>query len=344
MKKIAIIGAGLSGLVLADQLAALAEVTVFDKFNQVGGRMAARSNPPFSFDHGAQFFTAKQAAFSAFLQPLIQAGVVAHWPARFVEIDGHQVQKSRTWEDTFPHYVGVPNMPAIGHYLQAQLQQRQVAINLNTHVTHIARDHTYWRLSDAQGLDLGRFDWVVTAIPAAQAANLMPSSFGHHHALRAIDMQPCYALMVGCEHSLNLSWDAAHVTNSILSWVSVNSAKPGRHLQFGTHAQPNHHMPTSMVAMSRNLWAADHFNQPADWVKANMLAALADIVGKAVLQPKLIQLKQWHYANAQKLASAQVYMDANQQLAACGDWCISGRVESAFMSAMQLAQQLRLHV
>ncbi|HEY0563008.1 MAG TPA: NAD(P)-binding protein [Methylophilus sp.] len=338
MKKIAIIGAGLSGLVLADYLSAMAEVTVFDKFHQVSGRMATRVYPPYAFDHGAQFFTVKHAEFSNFIQPLILAGVVAHWPARFVEIDGHQVQKARTWDETFPHYVGVPNMAAVGQYLQAQLQQRQVAIRLNTLVACITRDDMQWRLSDAQGIDLGSYDWVVTAMPAEQSANLMPTSFAHHHVLSSIQMQPCYALMMGCEHSLNLAWDAAHVTNSILSWVSVNSTKPGRNALFGKGAH------CSVVAMSRNQWAADHFNQPTDRVIANMLEAASQIIGQTVLQPKLLQLKKWHYANAQKLATAQVYLDATQQLAACGDWCISGRVESAFVSAHQLAQQLHLHL
>jgi len=34
-------------------------------------------------------------------------------------------------------------------------------------------------------------------------------------------------------------------------------------------------------------------------------------------------------------------MDKQLQLASCGDWCISGRVESAFVSALQLAEAFR---
>lgn len=40
MKRIAIIGAGLSGLVLARQLASNADITVFEKARGVGGRMS----------------------------------------------------------------------------------------------------------------------------------------------------------------------------------------------------------------------------------------------------------------------------------------------------------------
>nr|MDJ0929273.1 NAD(P)-binding protein [Gammaproteobacteria bacterium] len=59
MTTIAIIGAGLSGLVLATRLSEHATVTVFDKSPRVSGRMATRRAPPYEFDHGTQFFTAR---------------------------------------------------------------------------------------------------------------------------------------------------------------------------------------------------------------------------------------------------------------------------------------------
>ena len=68
---IAIVGAGLSGLVLANQLAARHDVTLFEKSRGVGGRMATRRNFPYYFDHGAQFFTADSREFKAFLKPFL---------------------------------------------------------------------------------------------------------------------------------------------------------------------------------------------------------------------------------------------------------------------------------
>ncbi len=34
-------------------------------------------------------------------------------------------------------------------------------------------------------------------------------------------------------------------------------------------------------------------------------------------------------------------LDAEHRLAACGDWCVYGRVEGAFLSASDLAERLR---
>ena len=62
-KNIAIIGAGLSGLIAARELAKNNDVTIFEKARGVGGRMATRRAnnlkfDGFNFDHGTQYFTA----------------------------------------------------------------------------------------------------------------------------------------------------------------------------------------------------------------------------------------------------------------------------------------------
>ena len=65
-KKIAIIGAGLAGLVCANMLKEKNTITVFEKSRGVGGRMATRYKDSFEFDQGAQYFTAKTPEFQKF--------------------------------------------------------------------------------------------------------------------------------------------------------------------------------------------------------------------------------------------------------------------------------------
>ena len=55
MRRVAVIGAGLSGLVAARELRECSEVTVFEKSHGYGG--------DFEFNHGAQYFTARSRAF-----------------------------------------------------------------------------------------------------------------------------------------------------------------------------------------------------------------------------------------------------------------------------------------
>ena len=71
---IAVVGAGISGLLLARALQARGEnVVVYEKSRGLGGRLATKRVGTAVFDSGAQYFTAKSERF---------AGLVAEWAAR----------------------------------------------------------------------------------------------------------------------------------------------------------------------------------------------------------------------------------------------------------------------
>ena len=65
--RIAVIGAGISGIYVAKELSKFAQVTVFEKSRGFGGRMSTRTRDDFEFDHGAQYFTVKSNEFNDFL-------------------------------------------------------------------------------------------------------------------------------------------------------------------------------------------------------------------------------------------------------------------------------------
>lgn len=330
MKQIAIIGAGLSGLTLATQLSDIAHITVFEKHDHVSGRMATREHDGYVYDHGAQFFTVKHPALQGLIDDMVTQGAVARWEAKFAEIDGVYVKAYRDWDASFPHYVGVPSMASVGWWMELQLKQRGVQILCNTQVGALRKTQDAWTLLGIGGQLLGHFDWVITTIPAQQATQLLPHNIDYLPTLNDVEMLPCYALMLGFEQPIALCWDVAHVANHpTLSWVSVNSSKPQRHGR------------TSLVVMSRNLWAKEHFAAPEAWVMHAMMQDLSAILGEQVFSANQRILKKWHFANAPKMPIQQVLVDMKLQLASCGDWCISGRVESAFVSALQLAEALR---
>lgn len=321
--KIAIIGAGLAGLNLARLLSNVAEIVVFEKSDKLCGRMATHQSNGFSFDHGAQFFTAKNPAFKSFVKELESQAVVAQWDARFVELEPTNAQSNRQWDNEFPHYVGIPAMNSIGQYLAQDLDVR-----FNQLITGIKKVDLTWFLETSES-EHGPFDWVIVTIPAAQAENILPEVFYPKMHLQDVTMQPCLALMLGYDNPKSFDWDAAFVTNSILSWVSINSSKPNRDEAF------------TIVAMSKNDWAYENFEREESSLMAEMLAELERISEKKLNDAAFIKLKKWKYANAFRKAKPLELIDYQSQLACCGDWCISGRIESAFMSSLTLAQKLK---
>jgi len=322
MSTIAVIGAGLAGLVVARRLAPSHDVVVFEKSRGVGGRMATRRAGAFEFDHGAQFFTARTQAFRTFLEPLIESGVVLDWPARFAELRREQVAGSRQWDDDHPHYVGTPGMNAIGKALASGLDVR-----LDTAVTSLVRQGTRWQLATGGQRPLGEFDWVIVTAPAAQAADLLaPTSLAPVAA--RVRMHACYALLLGFDAAIDLPWQAALVRDADISWISVNNSKPRR---------PS---SSSLVVHSTNAWADAHADDDIEAVRHHLLGECRDVTGIDTATAAFVDVHRWRYANVDRQEGDLYALDPDQQLAACGDWFVRGRVEGAFSSADALAGQL----
>ena len=324
MSRVAIVGAGLAGLTIARQIGDIAQVVIFEKSRGPGGRMATRRVPPFEFDHGAQFFTAEEQAFITVVRSWQQAGVVKIWQPRIAELDRGTVVAERDWDADHPHFVGAPGMNEIGRHLSYGLDVR-----LQTPVESVNPRGSGWQLIASDGAELGVFDWLIVTAPATQAAALLPESFAHHRALSDTQMQGCFALMLGFNRPRQLPWQAALVHNSDISWVSVNSSKPDRPATF------------TLVAHSTGAFADAHMDEPLEGLQQHLCAELRDLTGIDAKHADFCQLHRWRYANIAARSGTAALIDADRRLAACGDWRIRGPIESAFSSAMMLAEHLR---
>ena len=319
--RVAVVGAGVAGLRAAALLAERAEVVVFEKSRGLGGRAATRRAGAFHFDHGAQYFRARDPEFVAYVERLVAAGVVAPWKARFAEIDGASIRLA-TWEDGEPHYVGVPGMNALGRFMAQGLDVRQ-----ETRIVRAEADGPGWRLTAESGEAHG-FDALVLALPARQALDLLPPESPLAASAAAANMQGCFALMLGFDAPPRADFDAALVRGSCLSWLSACHTKPGR----GEAA--------AWVALSANAWADAHIEDDPAQVREAMMDALAPLLGAEVRAAAHVTLHRWRYANAGRARVAPVALDAARRLAVCGDWLVQGRVEAAFVSGAAAARGL----
>ena len=321
--KIAIIGAGISGLTAAINLDESADVTLFEKSRGAGGRICTRYTDSYTFDHGAQFFTARTSEFKELLKPLIKLGVIDNWKARFIEVKNNRIINRQQWnDDDLPHYVGVPSMSSIGKFLAKNLN-----IKLNTEVS-IQKSAMGWEVVGFDGEVFGDYDWVISSIPAEQSSKLLPDYFSYYDALKQKKMLGCYSLMLGFDEALDLDWDAAQLSGTDISWISVNSSKPER---------PNDY---SVLVHSTNDWAEEHLDDDADAVKEYLCSQVAEIIGQNVYSAQHIDLHRWRYANVPKQDKNTLFIDPESKLAACGDWCNKGRIEEAFRSGFDLAKEM----
>lgn len=318
--RIAVVGAGMAGAIAARTLSDHGyRVDLFDKGRGAGGRLSTRRGDPGRFDHGAQYFTARDPGFRRLVESWAGDGVVARWTDAIVRIDDDGTHPE-TGERA--RYVGTPGMSAVIKHLVADLNPR-----FGVEVASIAREGQTWRLADADGADLGAHDWVLLATPAPQAARLMAGiapELAVHAA--AVEVAPCWAAMLVPDRPLDPGWAGAFVarTGQPLAWAALDSAKPSRlsGQRWVLHAAPD--------------WSAAHVEDGREAVAASLIGAFGDLIGQPVT-PVWQSAHRWRHARTRTPAGADCLFDGDRRIGAAGDWCLGAKVEAAYLSGAALA-------
>lgn len=302
-----VIGAGMAGLACATALVQHgARVTVLDKGRGPGGRMAARrveiAGDEVSFDHGAQYFTARDEGFRAAVAAWEQAGAAARWPA--------------AGDDA---WVGTPGMNA-----PIRAMARQCDVRWGVRAERLTRAGGAWQVET----DAGVFSapTVLVAVPAEQAAELLAEAAPALAQLAgSVTSAPCWAVMAAFAAPLGAPLDTYRSATGPISWAARNSAKPERG---GAEAWVIHASP----GRSRRL-----IDRPKDEVAEILLADFFSASGIAPVPPLHRDAHRWLYAQPQALKGEGARFDAALGLGIAGDWLHSPRVEGAWLSGRMLA-------
>jgi len=345
-QRIAVVGAGMAGVVCARTLIQVGHhVTLFEKSRGAGGRMSTRRSDFGGFDHGAQFFTVRDARFEKALQAT--DAPVAPWQVNMVRVLdplGQRMSTAPVPPET--RWVAVGGMNELVKYwarpIEAQLVSGECWVE--SRVTHIEPDamrSRRWqlRVEGPEGTQrvAGGFDQVVLAVPHPQAADLLRSSGLAPHmqaALSAVQVAPCWTLMVAFPQAtppgldaFGPRWHAASSDHHRIRWVAREGSKPGRAAveRWTVQASPE--------------WSTEHLEDDAERVKAKLLKGFAEITGIRA-QPAHAAVHRWRFAQTtQPLGQAFVH-DAALGLTLCGDWCLGHRVENAFVSGLEAGLHL----
>ena len=302
-----IVGAGMAGLACAMKLAAAGQsVLCLDKGRGPGGRMATRraenQGEEMRFDHGAQYFTARDPAFRAQVRAWHHDGVCAPWPA--------------AGEDA---WVGTPGMNepvrAMAAGLAVQWAERVESLHATTEG---------WEARTAT--ESYRARSIVVAVPPEQAGSLI-APHQPAFAARALETpsKPCWAVMA--QFSAPLPFDDVLREREAIAWAARDSAKPGR--------APGERW----VLHASHDWSDRHRELDPEKVTSRLLDLfLEPLAQPPVVQ--YAAAHRWLYALAQPLAGPPAMWDVSRRIGVAGDWLIAPRVESAWLSGTNLAERM----
>ena len=339
-KNIAVVGAGIAGLACARTLErAGRRVTLLERNQQPGGRMASLDTPFGSFDHGMQYFTVRDPRL---LQAMLVAPQTARrWSAnavRVLDAFGQVIEAPLPGGE--PHWVGAPDMVALP-LAWAEPLRRQGALALASRVSQIGRNAGGWALQvergDGSRATLGGFDAVALALPAAPARDLLRASGllpRMVEQLAAVQVAPCWSLMLAFPQAVQPGltrfgpqWNAARSTHHRLTWLSRESSKPGR----GGIER--------WTAQASAEWSKEHLEDDHARVLAKLQKAFAEVTGIRIA-PSHAEVHRWRHARTLvPLGNSHVW-DTRAQIGLAGDWCLGHRMEDAFVSGLELALKM----
>ena len=314
------------------------QVTVFEKSRGAGGRMSTKNTEFGGFDHGAQYFTVRDARFEKALA--VSPQLVRRWSANTVRIldeAGRVVASSLPPKEA--HWVATPGMSSLVKEWAKPLVSAG-KLHFETQVTRIQTDvlsPTSWQLQiegPATAAVHSGFDAVVMAVPSVQAHALLVSSQIAKplmNAIAKVSVAPCWTLMLAFPQAsqpnlphLGPQWNAARSTHHRIAWLARESSKPERGgvERWTVQASPE--------------WSTRHLEDDAERVKAKLLKAFTEVTGIRA-EPPFAQVHRWRYAQTTEPLGKSHLWDAKLGIGACGDWCLGHRVEDGFVSGLEMA-------
>lgn len=309
--RVAVVGAGLSGLVAARRLATQHDVIVLDKGRSVGGRLATRRIGEAVLDHGAQFFTVRGDAFRSQVDDWVARGLAHVWCHGFSEAG-----------DGFPRYVGTAGMNSLAKDLAAGLDCRPGRL-----VFSLRRLEDGWDVVIDDG-----------SVVSADAVVLTPP------------VPQCWALLAQSEIDApeELFRREYHRTIGLLTVLDRPSAVPapgGVQLDPADDAAPfgfvgdNQAKGVSPVPAvtfhATQPWSLTHWDDDADTLREALLVRAAPFLGDAVVLAA--QVKKWRFAGPREPWPEPCWVDAEHRVVLAGDVFAGPKVEGAFNSGVAAA-------
>ena len=301
--KIIILGAGMSGIACALKLNNNFDVHIYEKSRGIGGRLCAKTLPGGLFHFGAQFCTAQSSSFQNFLKQNNATNFIG------TSFDF----KTNACIETKNYFVGKNGM----HTLLKNYEN-----SLNIHFGHQAikineeKKIVYFNSGKKESYDI-----IISSLPLPQAQKIFKTKINHDSIF-----SPCIAMgmtLKGApiyEHNAykNINKDVAFLGSSRFyndqkkeTWV----------LQF---------TPKASVQMINQL--DESLQSNADINLRNVIYGNYEIVHAGTFR--------WKYALCSRSNHKDKFISISNNAFAIGDWNISPRVESAYISGNALAEYL----
>jgi predicted NAD/FAD-dependent oxidoreductase len=348
MATIAIVGAGITGLVCAQALQQQGHtVVVYEKSRGLGGRLATRRVGGTCADHGVRYLE-PDGDLGQLMGVLHDRKIVRSWRGAIARLlpDGSCQMLSHS-----RRYVANEGMTAIAKWLAQGL-----TIHRHHRITAIVPESTGWTLN-AEVSDhppsQHSADRVVLTVPAPQAVALLTPLLSQGlpvsivDAINAVTFEPCITAIAtydaerwdDLEHSQ--AWHGLlFEAHPDLAWISFENSK--RPTLGQTHPVPQPSTLPVFIFQSTATFAEQHLNTVDLYpVGQHLLKQATQHLYEWMDTPVNLAVHRWRYAIASRPhPKTYISTQAPLPLVCAGDWCGGHQVIHAIHSGLDAAHAI----
>lgn len=311
-QSVAIIGAGMSGAVCAKALTGLVDqLVVFEQEAHGGGRLK-------SVEHlsTTPFFTISTVFFENVVDSWAALGWVSDrsgWDVEISATEIHSINNEQLLIEAKPSSLSLIERLLSG-----------TNVRYDTEITDIEQNGKKWRLFDSLGNYCGLFDVVIFSSLADSVLDLAHHSSELVSKMQSIRFSSAWVVVLFFEDDFVIPYDSAVFLDSPIASFFVSK----------------HNQQTCISLLANPEWS-DEFSatphtQVEQLLKAEFIQRM-DLPEQAVVNMKS---KFWQQKLPINSLDEDCWFDDNLGLGACGDWCVSPRLEGAVLSGFSVADRL----
>ncbi len=318
--RVAVIGAGLSGLTAARHLAdAGCDVTVLEKSRGLGGRLATRRAEGAVIDHGAPALDAPAGsalhALALRLRARTTNGAIDGPPDADAPLGDHLL----SWPE------GITQL--------AKQMAEGIEVVRGVRITTLREAGDGFELGDEQGNAHGIADWVIVSAPAPQAADLLersPGDLDRVAALRQLGYRPAVMAIIGARLATVPSFLVSRPADGPLAVLCVETHK-GREAIGGVVPLVARMTPARSTAL---LDAASD-----DDVLSEAIPAIGTALGQP-LDVAWSQVKRWRFCVPSVRGTMDDLNPGGSRILLCGDALCAPGMVAVYESGLAAAKRV----
>ncbi len=319
MKKIAIIGTGLTALSAAHHLPT-SNITFFEKSWRAGGRLSTRKHNNLQFDHGAHFLSTDHGVLG-FTEALEKVKAIKKIEGLFTP--NYLGKASKEMKPIIIGNDGIQSIPLNLH------KSLHYPTHFSTKIEKIEKvKENYYLSSDKD--QFGPFDMVFACIPFEQGAELLYDHIDFKN-YSSLDFNSIWTVMLGFDKRLGTDLlFGYHLTKEISFFMNQNF----KHEQFNQE---------NWVFNMRSEWTKKYYNIEPYILEDYVINEVKKTFGSNA-KATFKKSHRWKYAytrkNLRDLYGKTYISSIDQNLYLTGDWCEGAAMQDAWLAGKKLAKKV----